>query len=169
MINRDEFIAKVMHDIGEFNDITLKCPPSIKPWLVSYDFRPKIKKVIFNAPATIVIWSDGTKTVVKCQEGDTYSKEMGLALCIAKNYLGNKSNFNNEFKKWIPKEEEPLPSVEEMRSYIKKYCGRHPCSSCVIRKLSKHTACHCYREPFTSDSEIIKNYKAIKESERHAK
>lgn len=25
-----------------------------------------IKKVIFNDPATIVLWNDGTKTVVKC-------------------------------------------------------------------------------------------------------
>ena len=26
-----------------------------------------IKKVIFNPPATVVYWSDGSKTVVKCQ------------------------------------------------------------------------------------------------------
>ena len=35
---------------------------------------PGIKKVIFNDPATIVLWDDGTKTVVKCSEGDTYSE-----------------------------------------------------------------------------------------------
>lgn len=62
---------------------------------------PSIKDVIFNDPATIVIWSDGSKTVVKCQSGDTYSKETGLALCIAKKYLGNKGNFNEVFKKYI--------------------------------------------------------------------
>jgi len=60
-----------------------------------------IKKVIFNDPATIVIWSDNTKTVVKCQPGDTYSKELGLAMCISKKYLGNKGNFNEIFKKYI--------------------------------------------------------------------
>ena len=27
-----------------------------------------IKKVIFNPPATIVFWEDGSKTVVKCRE-----------------------------------------------------------------------------------------------------
>lgn len=62
------------------------------------------KKVIFHDPATIVFWNDGTKTVVKCQEGDTYSEEMGLALCFSKKMLGNRSNFNNEFKKWILEE-----------------------------------------------------------------
>lgn len=50
------------------------------------------------------MWSDGTKTTVKCQEGDEYSKEVGLALCISKKALGNKPNFNNVFKKWIPEE-----------------------------------------------------------------
>ena len=48
-----------------------------------------IDRAIFNDPATIVYWKDGTKTVVKCQEGDTYSAETGLALCFAKKALGN--------------------------------------------------------------------------------
>lgn len=61
-----------------------------------------IENVIFSNPATIVFWTDGTKTVVKCQEDDIYSEEVGLALCFAKKALGNKSNFNNVFKKWIP-------------------------------------------------------------------
>lgn len=66
--------------------------------------KPTIKNVIFNNPATVVLWSDGTKTVVKCQPGDVYSKETGLALCIAKKFLGNKGNFNEVFKRWIPEE-----------------------------------------------------------------
>lgn len=63
--------------------------------------RIGIKKVIFNDPATIVFWEDGTKTVVKCQEGDEYSKETGLALCIVKKISGNKGNYNNIFRKWV--------------------------------------------------------------------
>ena len=66
----------------------------------------QIKKVIFNNPATIIIWSDGTKTVVKVQNGEEYDPENGMALCCAKKLLGNKSNFNNEFKKWLPKEDQ---------------------------------------------------------------
>lgn len=48
-----------------------------------------IKKVIFNGPATIILWDDGTKTVVKCKEGDPYSKEAGFALCLLKKLSGN--------------------------------------------------------------------------------
>ena len=58
-------------------------------------------KVIFHDPATIVFWDDGTKTVVKCQEGDTYNKELGFALCFAKKAMGNQSNFNNTFNKFL--------------------------------------------------------------------
>lgn len=62
----------------------------------------QISKVIFNNPATIVLWADGTKTVVKRQKGDRwYDKEKGLAMCIAKKALGNKGNFNNVFKEWL--------------------------------------------------------------------
>lgn len=60
-----------------------------------------IKKVIFNGPATIVFWGDGTKTVVKCQEGDTFDKELGLAMAICKKHFGNKGKYNDEFKKWV--------------------------------------------------------------------
>lgn len=76
----------------------------------------EIKKVIFNKPATIVFWSDGTKTIVKCGENDIYDPEKGLAMAVAKKFLGtNKShsNYMNEFKKWLPKEEDKLDPFED--------------------------------------------------------
>ena len=63
---------------------------------------PRIERVIFNPPATIVLWEGGTKTVVKCNDGDEYSPEHGLALCIAKRAFANKGNYNDVFRKWIP-------------------------------------------------------------------
>lgn len=60
----------------------------------------KIEKVIFNNPATIIIWDDKTKTVVKCQD-EPFDAERGMAMAIAKKYFGNKGNYNNEFKKWV--------------------------------------------------------------------
>lgn len=66
------------------------------------NYLPEIKNVKFNGPATIVFWADGTKTVVKCQDGDDYSKEVGLAMCIVKKVFGNTSKYNDVFKKWCP-------------------------------------------------------------------
>lgn len=65
----------------------------------------EIKNVIFNDPATIVFWEDGTKTVVKCQDGDEFDPEKGLAMAIAKKAYGNKGGYCNKLKKWLPKEE----------------------------------------------------------------
>ena len=69
-----------------------------KPRLV-----PRIKNVIFNDPATIVFWSDNTKTVVKAQN-EPFDPEKGLAMAICKKALGNEGNYYNEIKKWLPKE-----------------------------------------------------------------
>lgn len=74
-------------------------------------YLPEISKVHFNPPMTIVLWEDGTKTTVKCQEDDAYSDEVGLALCIAKKALGNKGNFNNVFRKWVPDREIDIQSI----------------------------------------------------------
>ena len=64
---------------------------------------PGIKKVIFNDPATIVLWDDGTKTVVKCSEGDTYSEWSGLAFCICKKLMGGE--FHKVFKHWCDRDD----------------------------------------------------------------
>lgn len=63
----------------------------------------EITKVIFNNPATIVFWSDGKKTVVKCSNDEAFDEEKGLAMAISKRFLGNQGNYYNEFKKWLPK------------------------------------------------------------------
>ena len=59
-----------------------------------------IKDVIFNDPATIVKWSDGTKTVVKA-ENEEFDPEKGLAMAICKRMLGNKYDYYDIFKKYV--------------------------------------------------------------------
>lgn len=56
---------------------------------------PAINKVIFNPPATIVMWSDGDKTIVKCQEGDEFDPEKGLAMACMKKLLGTNKTGSN--------------------------------------------------------------------------
>lgn len=59
--------------------------------------KPRPKKVIFSGPATTIIWKDGTKTTVKCQEGDEWAPDVGIAMCYLKKMLGNKGNYNKIF------------------------------------------------------------------------
>ena len=61
---------------------------------------PEILDVIFNEPATIIYWADGTKTVVKAIY-DEFDPEKGLAMAIAKKALGNKGNYYNIIAKWM--------------------------------------------------------------------
>ena len=70
-----------------------------------------IKNVIFNEPATIVFWTDGTKTVVKVQNGEKFDPEKGIAMAIAKKFFGNEGNYYNHIKKWVEKYEEEIPDM----------------------------------------------------------
>lgn len=60
-----------------------------------------IKNVRFSPPATIVFWSDNTKTVVKAQNGEPFDAEKGLMACIIKRITGNTGRYNELFKKYI--------------------------------------------------------------------
>ena len=86
-------------------ELDLSLYPYFKPNTTNTTKLPEIKDVIFNEPATIIIWKDGTKTVVKCQEGEGYDPEKGMAMAISKKALGNKGNYCEVFKKWLPEEE----------------------------------------------------------------
>lgn len=50
----------------------------------------KIKKVIYSEPATIVMWTDGTKTISKCDEHDEYDELTGFLLCVMKKKIPHK-------------------------------------------------------------------------------
>lgn len=62
-----------------------------------------IKKVIFHGPATIVIWDDNTKTIVKCMDGDEFDPEKGLAMAISKRIFGD--DFHATFKRYLKEEQ----------------------------------------------------------------
>lgn len=114
-----------------------KMPPELfafdKPLYLTVTFdKPhgyfEIKKVIFNNPATIVYWADGTKTVVKCGDDDIFDEEKGLAMAISKRALGNSGRYYETFKKWLPEEEEIgidiLQRLTEVFKETKKFDGK---------------------------------------------
>ena len=62
----------------------------------------KIKQVIFNKEkrTTVVLWCDGQKTIIKCQDGDVWDEEKALALCkkgerMKTYYLVSETNFKS--------------------------------------------------------------------------
>ena len=99
------------------NNATIRSRAIPKPT----NYLPEIKNVKFNGPATIVFWADGTKTVVKCQDGDDYSKEVGLAMCIVKKVFGNTSKYNDIFKKWCPSYESETDADDYLSEAYKQF------------------------------------------------
>lgn len=75
--------------------------------------NPSIRKVLFNPPATIVFWTDETKTVVKCDKTDTYDEYTGLLLCIAKKFFGNTGKYNDILNHFCPEEERTVERQKE--------------------------------------------------------
>ena len=79
-------------------DVKIYEAPKIKP----YSKRlPIAEDVIFNGPATTIIWADGTKTTVKCQDGEEFNEYIGVETALVKKLLGNKANFNNAINKMV--------------------------------------------------------------------
>lgn len=84
-----EFLSTIRDKETKENTMTMKEKYAI----------PSIKKVIYDPPATIVYWGDGTKTVVKCCEADIYDAEKGFAMAVIKKLCGNESApFHKLFK-----------------------------------------------------------------------
>lgn len=72
-----------------------------------------IKDIIFNPPATIVFWSDGTKTVVKA-DGEAYDPEKGIAMAISKKLMGdNKYEYYHTFLHWLKKWNKQQENIEK--------------------------------------------------------
>ena len=89
-----------------------------------------IKKVIFNPPATVVYWSDCSKTVVKCNVNDIFDPEKGLAMAIAKRCAGNTSAYYAEIRRWVAECGKDYPGKPYMESSsnekdaLKKYIAQ---------------------------------------------
>ena len=60
---------------------------------LSFEFNayPEVNRVVYHDPATIVFWKDGTKTVVKCIDGQPYEKYAGFCAALAKKIYGSTS------------------------------------------------------------------------------
>lgn len=82
-------------------------------WLEKVD-EGRIKDVKFSGPATIVFWTDGTKTVVKCRKGDKFDPEKGIAMACAKKLMGNEDGYHKTIEKHLPKSKTTNGGIESM-------------------------------------------------------
>ena len=83
---------------------------------------PIPKKVIYNYPATIVFWDDGTKTVVKHHKSEIPDLDTAIAYAVCKKIYGNMSHFDKLFTRdaevVIQKEKEEPFDIDALKKEI---------------------------------------------------
>ena len=91
-----------LRDGGEYMvDMTIDTGKNFAPDGAPFDYIG-IKNVIFNNPCTIILWNDGTKTIVRC-EGEEFDAEKAIAMAFMKRAMGNKGSYYNTIRKWLEK------------------------------------------------------------------
>lgn len=116
------------------------------PWGLATDYSgfswkcniPEIKNVIYNMPATIVEWSDGTKTISKCEEGEIFDREKGLMAAYMQKMESIKGRkLWKTLDKWLPKglDLDKDPVNENMSMYVQSALSRDHEKNC--KKLNK--------------------------------
>ena len=111
-------------------------------------------RIIFNPPATIVFWKDGTKTVVKCAEGEKFDPYTGFCYAFTEHFLGSISHI----KKLCQKSSTGLPEASESIVEEEKCDG--PMSSFEKKSVAymRRAICDKFSEGWSID-QIAKRFK----------
>lgn len=87
------------------------------PWGEFEKRIPKVAHIFYDDVATVVFWTDGTKTVVKCPEGTPYDEYSAFCAALAKKIYGNNSKLQREIKN--------KAKYSKKRQIAKIVCGEH--------------------------------------------
>lgn len=92
---------------AEFSDAGLEIATSKEKIKV-----PMPKKYIINKGATVLIWDDGEKTVVKRCADDEFNKRLGFLTAFFQHYSGMSKNKANKFLAELEVEDEEIEIKE---------------------------------------------------------
>lgn len=126
----------------------------------AFDISSSIKDVLYNDPATIIFWKDGTKSVVVC-DGEEYDPEKGFAMATCKKVFGNEGNYYNTFKKWLPEETEF--EVGKVFKLTKEIYGLPVGTLVRITSINKKTGkvslvCKNFKGEFITNKKYLKQF-----------
>ena len=133
---------------------------------------PEVKKVIWNKKACIVLWEDGTKTVVKCQDGDQWNNEVGLMAAFSKKLFGNDNTFNKVINRYCSvffnEDERIQKGLEKMHKRFSKVF-EDGCVDVLTKAIYLRGTYQIYRVGYTSLIRELPDYVAefIKLANKH--
>lgn len=109
---KEELRKEILSKLSNISNMSnMKFPRDIADYCVNDVLMPmkvaetknfyslNVSKIIFNPPATIVFWEDGTKTVAKCSAEDEFNEYYGFLAALGKKVYEN----NSQIKKLIDK------------------------------------------------------------------
>ena len=100
-----------IYEEGRFNYLNPECFELIKESIEENSFLPK--HYIINKKATILMWEDGTKTIVKKCEEDEFNPRLGFLTAIFQHYCGMSKNKANKYLANLQIEEENTNKEEK--------------------------------------------------------
>lgn len=130
---------------------------------------PKPNGVIFNGPATIVLWGDGTKTISKAHDGDEFDPVFGMAACTVRKITKNRGHGVDEWEPLIDFLASTVVSPDECR-FIAKILNTLAVEleiDGVMERIEEFDA-ETDEECFTDDADTTETPQHIDADEIHA-
>lgn len=146
-----QFKKKETHKMTDLLDIiTAAFAPVITssktlPKVFARTYCPPITKVIDNNPTTVVMFNDGSKSVVKCSSNDTYNLETAILYAIVKRTFGKVDPATSEAS--CPGLGNNLKKILDELAVSAKDKQTAPCPKCYMKKASKPKATCDWFEP----------------------
>lgn len=117
--------------------------------------RFAIKDIQFNGPATVILWRDGTKTVVKKQDNDDYDQEKAIAMAVARKALGEEGYYSLFHAKEIAEKE-----LKKLRKHLEVLESQYAQMS-NRKKNARHRSALALEEKIKSCKTGIKHFEKI--------
>jgi len=121
-----------------------------------WEFDDLVKRIVFNPPATIVFWFDGTKTVVKCGKDQPFNPYYGFCAALAKRMLGHNCAINRHIDEYVVQMDRK--AAQKYEESYSKFNNEKAIEKCV-------DACRKVQEDFRKELEKPKEPEKTEEVE----
>lgn len=111
---RKEMSERMINYACDYVKLLEICNVSPLVFASSQNYREKITDVNIIVPDKVVevTFRDGLKEKAVCQDGDVFSLEQAITICLAKHLIGGSSKYNNTISKAVKDYEKKLRQIE---------------------------------------------------------
>lgn len=85
------------------------------------DHLPKVDRLVFSGPATVTLFSDNTKCVTKCKDGDDYDPLFGVMACFVRRLTRNRGHAVDEYEPELKAIASEIQSPDDVKRLIGHY------------------------------------------------